>query len=47
MEILGIRPGPAVGQAYKHLLELHLEHGPMEYDAAVAALKEWWAVQAS
>ncbi|MFA3877241.1 CCA tRNA nucleotidyltransferase [Streptomyces sp. MMCC 100] len=43
MEILGIRPGPAVGQAYKHLLELRLENGPMEYDAAVAALKEWWA----
>jgi poly(A) polymerase len=45
MEILGVRPGPAVGQAYKHLLELRLENGPMEYDAAVAALKEWWAEQ--
>jgi poly(A) polymerase len=45
MEILGIRPGPAVGQAYKHLLELRLENGPMEHDAAVAALKEWWAAQ--
>ncbi|CAM5735127.1 hypothetical protein SHIRM173S_04585 [Streptomyces hirsutus] len=45
MEILGVRPGPAVGQAYKHLLELRLENGPMEYDAAVAALKEWWAGQ--
>lgn len=43
MEILGIRPGPAVGQAYKHLLELRLENGPMEHGAAVAALKEWWA----
>ncbi|MFE0799338.1 CCA tRNA nucleotidyltransferase [Streptomyces sp. NPDC058812] len=45
MEILGVRPGPAVGQAYKHLLELRLENGPMEYDAAVAALQEWWAEQ--
>ncbi|AQS68684.1 CCA tRNA nucleotidyltransferase [Streptomyces pactum] len=45
MEILGIRPGPAVGQAYQHLLELRLENGPMGYDAAVAALKEWWAEQ--
>ncbi|MET9426233.1 MULTISPECIES: CCA tRNA nucleotidyltransferase [unclassified Streptomyces] len=44
-EVLGIRPGPAVGQAYKFLLELRLENGPMEYDAAVAALKEWWATQ--
>ncbi|WP_217247000.1 CCA tRNA nucleotidyltransferase [Streptomyces sp. AC602_WCS936] len=45
MEILGIRPGPAVGQAYKHLLELRLENGPMGHDAAVGALKEWWAAQ--
>ncbi|WP_030180822.1 CCA tRNA nucleotidyltransferase [Streptomyces violaceorubidus] len=45
MEILGIRPGPAVGQAYKHLMELRLENGPMGHDAAVAALKEWWAGQ--
>ncbi|WP_053762788.1 CCA tRNA nucleotidyltransferase [Streptomyces sp. AS58] len=45
MQILGIKPGPAVGQAYKHMLELRLENGPMEHDAAVAALKEWWAQQ--
>ncbi|WP_075734181.1 CCA tRNA nucleotidyltransferase [Streptomyces acidiscabies] len=45
MEILGIRPGPAIGKAYKFLLELRLENGPMEYDAAVGALKEWWAEQ--
>ncbi|MFJ8788378.1 CCA tRNA nucleotidyltransferase [Streptomyces sp. NPDC102462] len=45
MEILGVAPGPVVGKAYKHLLELRLENGPMEYDAAVAALKEWWAEQ--
>ncbi|MFD3734664.1 CCA tRNA nucleotidyltransferase [Streptomyces sp. NPDC058632] len=45
MEALGVSPGPAVGQAYKHLLELRLENGPMEYGAAVAALKEWWAGQ--
>ncbi|MFF9218205.1 CCA tRNA nucleotidyltransferase [Streptomyces viridosporus] len=43
MEILGIKPGPAVGQAYQHMLELRLENGPMEHDAAVKALKEWWA----
>ncbi|MFJ5273546.1 CCA tRNA nucleotidyltransferase [Streptomyces sp. NPDC088358] len=45
MEILGIGPGPAIGQAYKFLLELRLENGPMEHDAAVAALKEWWSEQ--
>jgi poly(A) polymerase len=47
MEILGIRPGPAVGQAYKHLLELRLENGPMGHDAAVVALREWWAEQSA
>ena len=45
MTVLGIGPGRSVGRAYKHLLELRLEHGPMEHDAAVAALKEWWAEQ--
>jgi poly(A) polymerase len=45
MEILGVKPGPVVGRAYQHLLELRLENGPMEHDAAVAALKEWWAEQ--
>jgi poly(A) polymerase len=45
MEILGVGPGPAVGRAYKHMLELRLENGPMEHGEAVAALKEWWAAQ--
>lgn len=45
MEILGIGPGPAIGQAYKFLLELRLENGPMDHDAATSALKEWWAEQ--
>ncbi|MCX5387569.1 CCA tRNA nucleotidyltransferase [Streptomyces sp. NBC_00083] len=45
MEILGVGPGPAIGQAYKHLLELRLENGPMDHEAAIAALKEWWAAQ--
>jgi poly(A) polymerase len=45
MEILGVGPGPVVGRAYKHMLELRLENGPMGHDAAVAALKEWWAEQ--
>ncbi|MEU9588276.1 CCA tRNA nucleotidyltransferase [Streptomyces sp. NPDC048219] len=47
MEILGVRPGPVVGQAYKYLLELRLENGPMGHEAAVAALKKWWADQES
>lgn len=45
MQILGIRPGPEVGKAYQQMLELRLEHGPMDREAAIAALKEWWATQ--
>jgi poly(A) polymerase len=45
MEILGVGPGPVVGQAYQHLLELRLETGPMEHDEAVSALKEWWSAR--
>ncbi|MEU8958926.1 CCA tRNA nucleotidyltransferase [Streptomyces sp. NPDC048518] len=45
MEVLGVSPGPVIGKAYKFLLELRLENGPMERDVAVAALKEWWAAQ--
>lgn len=45
-EILGIGPGPMIGKAYAFLLELRLENGPMERDAAVSALKEWSATQA-
>jgi poly(A) polymerase len=46
MEILGIGPGREVGQAYQHLLELRLDHGPMSYDAAKAALLAWAAGRA-
>ncbi|MGW0930386.1 CCA tRNA nucleotidyltransferase [Streptomyces sp. NPDC002644] len=45
MEILGVGPGPVIGQAYTFLLEQRLENGPMEHEAAVAALKDWWAAQ--
>jgi poly(A) polymerase len=47
MEILDLPPGPLVGKAYQHLLELRLEQGPMDRDAAIAALKDWWARQAA
>jgi poly(A) polymerase len=45
MTILGIPPGPAVGQAYRHLLALRMEHGPLGHDRAVAELRKWWAAQ--
>lgn len=45
MEILGIPPGRDVGAAYKHLLELRMDNGPMAYDDARAALLDWWATR--
>lgn len=41
MEILGIGPGREVGEAYKHLLELRMDNGPMSEDDARAALLAW------
>ncbi len=43
MRHLGIRPGPLVGDAWNHLLELRLDRGEMTEAEALAALDEWWA----
>ena len=42
MKILDIKPSPVVGQAYNHLLELRLEHGPLGVEKATAELLTWW-----
>jgi poly(A) polymerase len=42
MAILGLEPGPLVGKAYKQLLDLRMEHGPLGHDRAVAELKTWY-----
>jgi poly(A) polymerase len=42
MAILGIEPSPLVGKAYKHLLELRMEHGPLGPERAEAELRSWW-----
>jgi poly(A) polymerase len=41
MELLGVAPGPVVGKAYKHLLALRMEHGPLPREEAEAALRAW------
>jgi poly(A) polymerase len=41
--VLGIPPGPEIGRAYRFLLELRLDAGPIGKDAASAALREWAA----
>ncbi|MEJ5945789.1 CCA tRNA nucleotidyltransferase [Pseudokineococcus basanitobsidens] len=45
MATLAVGPGPVVGRAYRHLLELRLDHGPLGEDAARAELLAWWARQ--
>ncbi|MBF9068149.1 CCA tRNA nucleotidyltransferase [Streptacidiphilus fuscans] len=42
MALLDIKPGREVGEAYKFLLELRLEQGPLGEEAATAALRQWW-----
>ncbi|HYZ08140.1 MAG TPA: CCA tRNA nucleotidyltransferase [Pseudonocardiaceae bacterium] len=43
MELLGIPPGPLVGQAWRFLKELRLDRGPLTRDEAEAELLRWWA----
>ncbi|SBS72769.1 CCA tRNA nucleotidyltransferase [uncultured Microbacterium sp.] len=45
-EVLGIRPGPEVGQAYRFLLDLRLDEGILGPDAAEQRLRQWWADRA-
>jgi poly(A) polymerase len=46
MQLLGIGPGPLVGRAYKHLLELRMDHGPLGRDRAADELRLWYAANA-
>jgi poly(A) polymerase len=43
MRILGLKPGPQVGQAMKFLLELRLDNGPLGPEEAERRLREWAA----
>lgn len=45
MELLGIPPGPQVGQAWRFLKELRLERGPLSQQEATAELLSWWETQ--
>ncbi|MGH2655250.1 MAG: CCA tRNA nucleotidyltransferase [Actinomycetota bacterium] len=42
MEHLGIPPGPLVGEALEHLLELRMDRGPIPEGEAFELLDEWW-----
>jgi poly(A) polymerase len=45
MELLDLKPGPAVGKAYRHLLAVRMERGPLSHPEAVAELRRWAAEQ--
>ena len=45
MELLGIGPGRAVGQALNFLMELRLDEGPLGEEEAAARLRAGWAAQ--
>jgi poly(A) polymerase len=47
MQLLGLPPGREVGKAYRHLLELRLDRGPMSRSEAEAELRRWWAERVS
>ena len=44
-QALGIKPGPVLGRAYKYLLSVRLDEGPIGEDAARDRLLRWWAEQ--
>ena len=45
MAELGLEPGPVVGEAYRFLLDLRMEKGPVGPEAARQALRSWWAAR--
>ena len=42
MEHLGVPPGPVVGRALEHLMEVRLERGPIDEGEAYRLLDQWW-----
>jgi poly(A) polymerase len=45
MSLLGIPPGPEVGEAWRFLKDLRLERGPLPPEEAEAELRAWWAAR--
>ena len=47
MAILGIPPGPEVGEAYRFLLDLRMDRGPLSEASATEALQAFWAARST
>jgi poly(A) polymerase len=47
MEHLGVQPGPVIGEALSHLMEIRLEEGIIGTDEAYARLDAWFAERSS
>ncbi|MBH0097760.1 CCA tRNA nucleotidyltransferase [Salinibacterium sp. NSLL150] len=45
MAILGLKPSRDVGEAYKFLLDLRLDEGPLGDEEAEERLRAWWAAR--
>jgi poly(A) polymerase len=43
MRILNLKPSREVGEAYKFLLDLRLDSGPLGAEEAEKRLLDWWA----
>ena len=46
MQLLNLGQSKAVGDAYKYLLALRMEEGPLGEEEATRRLLEWWKKQA-
>ncbi|MDR7188070.1 poly(A) polymerase [Microbacterium sp. BE35] len=45
-EVLGLKPGREVGEAYRFLLDVRLDEGVVGEQEAERRLREWWAARA-
>ena len=45
MQILDIGPGREIGEAYRFLLDLRMDRGPLGEDLAAEALRAWWSAR--
>ena len=47
MRVLGLSPGREVGEAYRFLMELRLDEGPLGAEEAERRLTAWWVARSS